>query len=272
MIKYSKEIVEKYSYKEITPSIYKIYLRENISKKNDDLYLYNEYSILISSSKENIINDIETNFDSYIERAKVEEALENKEKEKENLKQSLTNTDYQVIKCAESYMLGSVLPYDFSQLLSSRTDIRNKINILESDEELSEEDALLEEKNKKITEMCAICQTTITNGIDVNDEHYRLNTTDQINLTSLYSLAQLGQSVPYHADGKVCKIFTPEEMITLVQTATAWITYHTTYYNLLKNQINEMETVEEVNNVYYGMTLKDEYQAIINLITASSNN
>jgi hypothetical protein len=33
-----------------------------------------------------------------------------------------------------------------------------------------------------------------------------------------------------------------------------------------------MENIEEVNNVYYGMTLKDEYQAIINLITASSNN
>jgi hypothetical protein len=121
---------------------------------------------------------------------------------------------------------------------------------------------------RKIIEMSAICQTTITNGIDYNGEHYRLNTTDQINLTSLYSLAQLGQSVPYHADGQVCRIYTPEEMVGLAQAGTQWIIYHTTYFNLLKHQILEMSTIEEVEAVTYGMELKPEYQSTLNAITA----
>ena len=114
--------------------------------------------------------------------------------------------------------------------------------------------------------MCSLCQTTITSGIDYNDEHYRLNTTDQINLTSLYSLAQLGQSVPYHADGKVCRIYTSEEMIRLVQTATKWVIYHTTYYNLLKHQIQDMTDIDEIKKVEYGTELSSEYQTILNTI------
>jgi hypothetical protein len=96
-------------------------------------------------------------------------------------------------------------------------------------------DSLDEERNKKIIEMMAYSQTTITNGIDYNEKHYRLNTTDQINLITLYSLAAQGKSVPYHADDEVCRVFTPDEIVGLVNAASAWIIYHTTYFNLLKH-------------------------------------
>ena len=130
----------------------------------------------------------------------------------------------------------------------------------------SEENELQQLKARKINEICAMCQTTITNGIDYSGEHYRLNTTDQINLTSLYTLAQKGQSVPYHADGKVCRIFSAEEMIGLVEKSMQWTIYHTTYFNLLKHQIIDMETKEEVENVVYGMKLNEEYQQVLNSI------
>ena len=243
----------------------KLLLRENITLLDDGRYSYNEYSLLQSGPADSIdIEAIQADFDTLIEAAKIEESLRIKEQEIAQLKTKLNDSDYRVLKCAESYMLGAVLPYDFSQLLTERNTIRDNINELQDSTEVNDLEVA---KTRKITEMCAICQTTITTGIDYNGEHYRLNTTDQINLTSLYTLAQAGQVVPYHADGAVCRMYEPAEMIGLVQTSIQWITYHTTYFNLLKHQILEMTTLDEVNAVVYGMTLKDEYQAIINIIT-----
>lgn len=266
MLKYSNNIVDKIEICYVSQYCSKLLLRENITLLDDGRCQYNEYSMLRSGNDNDIlISDIEQDFDALIEAAKVEEALRFKENQITGLKHRLESTDYQILKCTESFMLGSVLPYDFSQLLTERNSLRDDINNIQDDVEVDVLDAA---KNYKITEMSAICQTTITNGIDYNDEHYRLNTTDQINLTSLYSLAQLGQSVPYHADGQVCRIYTPEEMIGLAQAGTQWIIYHTTYFNLLKHQILEMSTVEEVEAVTYGMELKPEYQSILNAITA----
>lgn len=39
-----------------------------------------------------------------------------------------------------------------------------------------------------------------------------------------------------------------------------------TYFNILKHQILEIETGEEVEIVKYGMELKEEYQSILNTI------
>ena len=55
-------------------------------------------------------------------------------------------------------------------------------------------------------------------------------------------------------------------MIGLVEKSMQWIIYHTTYFNLLKHQIIDMETKEEVENVVYGMELNEEYQQVLNSI------
>jgi hypothetical protein len=259
--------VEAYETALIKDNIYKVKLRTNIEQKINGYFYYNEYSLITELDDISVLDDIDT-FNKYLEAAQLEEEAKNKEKKIKNLKQNLENTDYQVIKSLENYSLGLTLPYDYSALITKRQEIRDNINNLES--ETDEIDELSQIQQRKINEMCSICQTTITNGIDYNDEHYRLNTTDQINLTSLYALAQVGQSVPYHADSQVCRIYTPEEMIGLVQTATSWITYHTTYYNLLKNQILAMDNIDEIKSVVYGMELKEEYQSIINLIVNSN--
>lgn len=273
MLKYSSEILPLYEY---IPhgDYYKVSLRENFTEISSSQYSYNEYCIVREFeglSNEEIDNKISEEFDLYLEFAKLNEETQNIKQEISELKLALSNSDYQIIKCTENFMLGSVLPYDFSQLLAQRTEIRNRINILENNEELTDEDKLQKAKDKKIIEMSAISQTTITNGTDFNGEHYRLNTTDQINLTSMYSLAQAGSSVPYHADNSVCRIYPSEEMIGLVQTCMSYITYHTTYFNLLKHQILNMTSIDEVNAVSYGMTLLPEYQAVIDSVTSSLN-
>ena len=86
----------------------------------------------------------------------------------------------------------------------------------------------------------------------------------------LNSMAIAGKKVPYHADGQLCRIYEPEEMIGLVRKALSWIVYHTTYYNLLKHQIQEMVTEKEVKDVYYGCPLKEEYYEILKTISEQS--
>lgn len=218
-----------------------------------------------------ISNDIDAaitdNFNTYLEIAKLnDEERKKKSNMIESYKQALNNSDYMILKNLENYALGLTLPYEYSALISKRQELRDQINNLESSEIDNASMELTQCKSRKITEMCAICQTTITNGIDYNDEHYRLSTTDQINLTSLYTLAQSGQSVPYHADGSVCRMYEPDELIGLVQSSIQWIVYHTTYFNLLKHQILELETIEEIEKIEYGIELKEEYQLILNSI------
>lgn len=53
--------------------------------------------------------------------------------EVEALKTSLTETDYQVIKCYEAKMVGDTLPYDIDKLHAERQAIRDKINALEAE-------------------------------------------------------------------------------------------------------------------------------------------
>ena len=256
--------VDKFEYIKIKDNIYKLKLRTDILEQNG-CYSYNQYEIITEITDENVNENIETNFEKYIEIGQIEDEQKRKINLINSYKKNLSNSDYQIIKTLENYSLGLTLPYDYSELISERQEMRDLINNLEA-AETEDIDELAQCKSRKITEMCSICQTTITSGIDYNNEHYRLNTTDQINLTSLGALAQQGKSVPYHADGQVCRIYSSEEMLGLVQAATQFIIYHTTYFNLLKHIILDLTDVDEVKNVEYGMELSSEYQTILNTI------
>ena len=49
------------------------------------------------------------------------------------LKKQLSATDYKVIKCAESQLLGQEMPYDVAKLHADRQAIRDEINCLEQE-------------------------------------------------------------------------------------------------------------------------------------------
>ena len=55
-----------------------------------------------------------------------------KEDEIIRLKQELSSTDYQIIKCSEYQLLGLVSPYDIFTLHTTRQVLRDKINELEA--------------------------------------------------------------------------------------------------------------------------------------------
>lgn len=124
-------------------------------------------------------------------------------------------------------------------------------------------------KKMKIKEMSSLCGQTISNGIDIvlsdgETHHFSLGTNDQLNLLTLSSLVANGETqIPYHADGELCRYFSPEDIILLVNTATAFKTYHTTYFNSLREYINSMRSISKINAVSYGVSIPLKYQSDI---------
>lgn len=59
--------------------------------------------------------------------------LEAKNKQTEELKKLLNDTDYKVIKCYEYSLVGKELPYDIAELNTIRDSYREQINTLETD-------------------------------------------------------------------------------------------------------------------------------------------
>lgn len=122
-------------------------------------------------------------------------------------------------------------------------------------------------KSAKISSMSSMCSLLITEGIDYNGEHYSLTDIDQLNLSRLGMQAGLDNApaLVYHPDGKPCRVYSSEEMLGLVNKASAWISYNTTYYNLLKQYIeNNIVEVSSVIAIKYFDQLPPYYQDQLN--------
>lgn len=125
---------------------------------------------------------------------------------------------------------------------------------------------LEEVKAQKKAEISATCESTIHAGIDVklgeNWEHFSLETNDQINLFGKqYQLASGATAVEYHQDGCPCKYYSAEDMMKIITAAMEWVSYHTTYCNALNMWIAGAESKDEVNTIYYGADIPEEYQS-----------
>ena len=108
--------------------------------------------------------------------------------------------------------------------------------------------------SKKKTELSAECEKTIIAGVDVGDAHYSLTIEDQANILALTPLAQAGNSVFYHQDGEMCREYSSDEFLAVVNAATVFKTLQTTYCNLLMRQVEAMTDAEEIRAVKYGVT------------------
>jgi hypothetical protein len=148
----------------------------------------------------------------------------------------------------------------------TKTDETGKILSIEEYYPIEE---LKENKKQEINQACS---SLIYSGYDYNGEHYDLSDEDQINMLAWSSVAQQGNSVPYHSSGNPCRTYTSEEFLSLVAAITSFKTYNLTYCNLLKQQVDEMTNSEEVKVVVYGVTkLNEKYQEIMNTILGGQN-
>lgn len=136
-------------------------------------------------------------------------------------------------------------------------------------------DALREFKEE---ELSAACNAAIVAGMDVETtqgaEHFSLQETDQINLTTAYNAILSGaRSYPYHADGALCRMFTAEEITAISNASIAHKLYHTTLCNHLLTWVRRAETEEELDSITYTEEgLPDDLAANMAQILAAAQN
>ena len=123
-------------------------------------------------------------------------------------------------------------------------------------EEEPDDRPLDEIRADKLAELSAACNAAITAGMDVETtqgtEHFSLQETDQINLTTALSAVQSGAAgYPYHADGQLCRLFTAAEIQAIAAASVKHKLYHTTLCNHLLTWARRAATKEELSGITY---------------------
>lgn len=136
----------------------------------------------------------------------------------------------------------------------------------------TDEKHVAQAKEKKIEFLSSTCGSLIEGGIEVNGEHYSLTYADQINLSKLATQAVMFPSMPifYHADGKLCRQYTADEILYISQAAVAWVTYHTTYNNFAKAYIKTLSDFNVIRNFKYGMKLSQDLEEQLDAILVTT--
>ena len=111
-------------------------------------------------------------------------------------------------------------------------------------------------RSDKLEELSSSCNAAITEGMDVETtqgtEHFSLQETDQINLTTALSAVQSGAAgYPYHADGQLCRLFAAEEIQAIAAASVKHKLYHTTLCNHLLTWARRADTKEELSGITY---------------------
>lgn len=144
--------------------------------------------------------------------------------------------------------------------------------------EIPDTDRLESARAAKESELSTTCNQAIVTGMDVKTtqgtEHFSLQETDQINLTTAYNAVMAGsEQYPYHADGKLCRMFTADEIKAIFAASIQHKMYHTTLCNHLLTWARRAETAEELDGITYteeGLP-EDLAQNMAQIMTAEQN-
>ena len=129
------------------------------------------------------------------------------------------------------------------------------------------EPTLTELQAAKKQEISQACEQIIYAGISVTladgtVEHFALTEHDQINLFGKQAQLKAGADrLEYHSDGQFCKYYNAVDMQTIITAATQHVSYHTTYCNSLNMWVASAESAEELQQIYYGADVPEQYQS-----------
>lgn len=147
---------------------------------------------------------------------------------------------------------------------------------LERTQEEIDADRLPGTKAAKEKELSNACNAAIVAGMDVETsqgmEHFSLQETDQINLTTALSAVEAGaDGYPYHADGQLCRMFVGDEIRAIAQASIQHKLYHTTLCNHLLTWARRAETAAELEGITYSAdALPEDLAANMTQVLADS--
>ena len=154
---------------------------------------------------------------------------------------------------------------DIGRLQKEVQNLIERVNVVAPEEK--EPETLEEYKTAKKQEISQACEQIIYAGISVTladgtVEHFALTEHDQLNLFGKQSqLATGADRLEYHSDGKPCRYYSAADMQTIIAAAMQHVSYHTTYCNALNMWVAGCETVEELQQIYYGADVPEQYQS-----------
>lgn len=127
------------------------------------------------------------------------------------------------------------------------------------------EPTLAEQQAAKKQEISQACEQAIYSGVSVtltdgSTEHFALTEHDQLNLFGKQIELSAGVTrLKYHTDGQPCRYYDAADMQLIVTAAMDYVSYHTTYCNSLYSWISSAQTAEEIQQIYYGAEIPEQY-------------
>ena len=128
------------------------------------------------------------------------------------------------------------------------------------------EELLAAAQAAKRSEISAACERAIYSGVSVTladgtTEHFSLTEHDQINMFGKQAQLAAGvEQLEYHADGQPCRYYSAADMQAIIQASVWHVSYHTTYCNALNMWIAGCQTAEEIQGIFYGADVLEEYR------------
>ena len=129
------------------------------------------------------------------------------------------------------------------------------------------EPTLTELQPSKKQEISQACEQAIYSGVSVtltdgSVEHFALTEHDQLNLFGKQvQLAAGAEQMEYHSDGQPCRYYSAADMQLIVKKTMWHVSYHTTYCNALNMWISGVQTAEELQHIFYGADVPEQYQS-----------
>ena len=154
---------------------------------------------------------------------------------------------------------------DIGRLQKDMRKLIERVDAVAPEEKKPE--TLKEFKTAKKQEISQACEQIIYAGISVTladgtVEHFALTEHDQLNLFGKQAqLAAGAEQLEYHSDGKPCRYYSATDMQTIITAAMQHVSYHTTYCNALNMWVVGCETTEELQQIFYGVDVPEQYQS-----------
>ena len=154
---------------------------------------------------------------------------------------------------------------DIGRLQKDMRKLIERVDAVAPEEKKPE--TLKEFKTAKKQEISQACEQIIYAGISVTladgtVEHFALTEHDQLNLFGKQAqLATGADRLEYPSDGKPCRYYSATDMQTIIAAAMQHVSYHTTYCNALNMWVAGCETAEELQQIYYGADVPEQYQS-----------
>ena len=129
------------------------------------------------------------------------------------------------------------------------------------------EPTIAELQASKKQDISQACEQAIYSGVSVtladgSTEHFSLTEHDQLNLFGKQvQLAAGAERLEYHSDGQPCRYYDAADMQTIITKAMWHVSYHTTYCNAINMWISGVQTAEELQQIFYGADVPEQYQS-----------